>query len=192
MLYLQRLEWPRIVMPQCQCHRKPHTQADFLFLLLLTVKAVAPVLGGWVVLGVKEDKPLIHYVGLWCGDRHGEEGGADHGEEAASLQGDHLAQGSARQVFHARGGAGQVEAKEGACSDLDDTGAEEAQPWGTFTCSDRCGDEPGSSALLEPVPCQLKQRIPSAGSQRGEADPSTFSTTNRPQFPSLGHLLGHI
>ena len=66
-------------------------QADFLFLLLLTVKAVAPVLGGWVVLGVKEGKPLVHHVGLWGGDRHGEEGGADHGEKAASLQGDHLA-----------------------------------------------------------------------------------------------------
>ena len=167
-------------------------QADFLFLLLLTVKAVAPLLGGWVVLGVKEDKPLVHYVGLWGGDRHGEEGGADHGEEAASLQGDHLAQGSGRQVLHARGGAGQVEAKEGACSYLDDTGAEEAHPWGAFTCSDCCGDEPGSSALLEPVPGQLEQRFPSAGSQRGEADPAgTFYTTNRPQFPSLGHLLGH-
>ena len=66
-------------------------QADFLFLLLLTVKAVVLLQGEWVVLGVKEDKILVHHVGLWRGDRHGEEGGADHGEKAASLQGDHLA-----------------------------------------------------------------------------------------------------
>ena len=152
MLYLHRwLEWPSIVMPRCQCHRKQAAAAATSS--FLRSKAVVLPLAGW--LGGRRGRG----DGRPRRDRHGEEGGADHGQEAASLQGDHPAKGTGQMFHPGGGGAAKAEGEEGGRgADLYEAGRLQKASWGSFTCCHCCCHQPRGSPLLEPMLGKLEQR----------------------------------